>query len=88
MSIPFGKLPPSRTLRRARQGKLMGLGEEIKLKLFLLPHAEAIRRDLIKKAYTHLLMTGKIALVHLNEFSDYCTRLLKTEEETKKQTPK
>jgi len=35
-----------------------------------------------------LLMTGKIALAHLNEFSDYYTRLLKMEKEAKKQTPK
>jgi hypothetical protein len=27
------------------------------------------------------LMTGKIALAHLNEFPDYYTRLLKLEEE-------
>jgi len=30
------------------------------------------------------LMTGKIALVHLNEFPDYYTRLDKLEEEAKK----
>ena len=35
-----------------------------------------------------LLMTGKIALAHLNEFSDYYTRLLKMEKEAEKQTPK
>jgi len=29
------------------------------------------------------LMTGKIALAHLNEFSDYYTRLEKMEEEAK-----
>jgi len=28
-----------------------------------------------------LLLTGKIALAHLNEFSDYYTRLLKMEKE-------
>lgn len=33
-----------------------------------------------------LLTTGKIALAHLNEFSDYYTRLLKMEKEAKKQT--
>jgi len=30
------------------------------------------------------LMTGKIALAHLNEFPDYYTRLLELEEEAKK----
>jgi len=30
------------------------------------------------------MMTGKIALAHLNEFSDYYTRLEKMEEEAKK----
>ena len=30
------------------------------------------------------LLTGKIALAHLNEFSDYYTRLDKMEEEAKK----
>ena len=30
------------------------------------------------------LMTGKIALAHLNEFPDYYTRLLKLEEEAEK----
>jgi len=30
------------------------------------------------------IMTGKIALAHLNEFSDYYTRLDKLEEEAKK----
>jgi len=30
------------------------------------------------------LMTGKIALAHLNEFSDYYTRLDKMEEQAKK----
>jgi hypothetical protein len=35
-----------------------------------------------------LLITGKIALAHLNEFPDYYTRLLKMEKEAKKQTPK
>ena len=30
------------------------------------------------------LMTGKIALAHLNEFPDYYTRLLKLEEEADK----
>jgi len=30
------------------------------------------------------LITGKIALAHLNEFSDYYTRLKKMEEESKK----
>ncbi|MDH5447743.1 MAG: hypothetical protein OEY24_08890 [Candidatus Bathyarchaeota archaeon] len=30
------------------------------------------------------IMTGKIALAHLNEFSDYYTRLDKMEEEAKK----
>jgi len=32
-----------------------------------------------------LLITGKIALAHLNEFSDYYTRLLAMEKEAKKQ---
>jgi hypothetical protein len=32
-----------------------------------------------------LLMTGKIALAHLNEFPDYYTRLLKMEKEAEKQ---
>jgi hypothetical protein len=31
-------------------------------------------------------VTGKIALAHLNEFSDYYTRLLKMEKEAEKQT--
>ena len=31
-----------------------------------------------------LIMTGKIALVHLNEFPDYYTRLDKLEEDAKK----
>lgn len=35
-----------------------------------------------------LVTTGKIALAHLNEFSDYYTRLLKMEKETEKQTSK
>ena len=35
-----------------------------------------------------LLMTGKIALAHLNEFPDYYTRLLKMEKEARKQTSK
>lgn len=35
-----------------------------------------------------LLITGKIALAHLNEFPDYYTRLLKMEKEAKKQVPK
>lgn len=35
-----------------------------------------------------LVTTGKIALAHLNEFSDYYTRLLKMEKEAKKQTSK
>ena len=35
-----------------------------------------------------LLITGKIALAHLNEFPDYYTRLLKMEKEAKKQTSK
>jgi hypothetical protein len=30
------------------------------------------------------LMTGKVALAHLNEFPDYYTRLLKLEEEAEK----
>ena len=30
------------------------------------------------------LMTGKIALAHLNEFPDYYTRLLELEEEAEK----
>ncbi|MDO8609092.1 MAG: DUF5661 family protein [bacterium] len=34
----------------------------------------------------NLLITGKIALAHLNEFSDYYTRLLKMEKEAKKLT--
>jgi len=34
-----------------------------------------------------LLITGKIALAHLNEFSDYYTRLLKMEKEAKKHAP-
>jgi Protein of unknown function (DUF5661) len=32
-----------------------------------------------------LLLTGKIALAHLNEFSDYYTRLLKMEKEAEAQ---
>jgi hypothetical protein len=35
-----------------------------------------------------LLITGKIALAHLNEFPDYYTRLSKMEKEAKKQTSK
>lgn len=35
-----------------------------------------------------LLITGKIALAHLNEFSDYYTRLLKMEREAEKQISK
>ncbi len=34
-----------------------------------------------------LLLTGKIALAHLNEFSDYYTRLLKMEKEAEAQAP-
>jgi hypothetical protein len=34
----------------------------------------------------NLLTTGKIALAHLNEFSDYYTRLLKMEKEAEEQT--
>jgi len=33
----------------------------------------------------NLEVTGKIALAHLNEFSDYYTRLLKMEKEAEKQ---
>ena len=33
-----------------------------------------------------VLLTGKIALAHLNEFPDYYTRLLKMEKEAEKQT--
>lgn len=33
-----------------------------------------------------LLTTGKITLAHLNEFSDYYTRLLKMEKEAEDQT--
>lgn len=34
------------------------------------------------------LMTGKIALAHLNEFSDYYTRLAKMEKEAEKEEKK
>lgn len=34
-----------------------------------------------------LLMTGKIALAHLNEFPDYYTRLLKMEKEAETPAP-
>ncbi len=30
------------------------------------------------------VVTGKIALAHLNEFPDYCTRLVRMEEEAKR----
>ena len=35
-----------------------------------------------------LLTTGKVTLAHLNEITDYYTRLLKMEKEAKKQTQK
>ena len=34
-----------------------------------------------------LLLTGKIALAHLNEFADYYTRLEQMEEEAKRELP-
>ena len=45
-------------------------------------------RKLTNISNDNLLMTGKIALAHLNEIPDYYTRLLKMEKEAKKQTPK
>jgi hypothetical protein len=33
------------------------------------------------------LLTGKIALAHLNEFADYYTRLARMEQEAKEQLP-
>jgi hypothetical protein len=34
-----------------------------------------------------IVMTGKIALAHLNEFPDYYTRLARMEEEAKRSAP-
>ena len=45
-------------------------------------------RTLTNVSNDHLLTTGKIALAHLIEISDYYTRLLKMEKEAKKQTQK
>lgn len=35
----------------------------------------------------NLLLTGKVTLAHLNEFSDYYTRLLKMEKEADAKSP-